>query len=647
VRFSLDIETACGVPGCIDKQCDHALIPHLARITLISIWSPAFHKTFRSAADLWTYWLSRAPLELITHYGVFDLAVLHAHGCPIPLKHWGLDSQFMAAVSLTKIPAEYLAWYGAERKRLNETRTKPHRDAGQYSLKTLAPYFLGIEPFWEPEDHNDVSYNLKDTEYTYRLAELFETRLREEGLWGFYTTYQQRWARGLLRMSLHGAYVDLAGLKRAEEESAANAARCKAELDRLWASAYQALVDLRITIIHNKYDMMMERAYQKAIAAKKPPTLARIAKLEEKYEGLRAAALQKLDRTVNLGSPDQLAWILRDYFGLDITDWEDEESTAKAVIQKLIGEGRNDLRVFLEWRTEAKRLNAFYPTYWELMRPSPYPGLGTLHTMYNPTGARTGRISSGRPNLQQCFPGVRRHFVAPPGFELATFDESAVEPRLITYFTEDKVLFDLLARGDDFHGFNTKIFFGLECDVNEVKHLHTRERKVGKEAGLSILYGAGARRLQNIALKYGFAWSLDECKRKIAALRAAYRGVSTFKKALDERARTHPVTGYFGQKYAYPNPEDIYMKAFNTLQQGSASQVVVESACRIQDDFDAEGIPGGPILVVHDEIVALVPAGNARAVEIIKHRMTDWPLPTPHGNVALEVEGKVSGKWEK
>jgi DNA polymerase I-like protein with 3'-5' exonuclease and polymerase domains len=647
VRLGLDIETACNVPGCADKHCGHALVPHLARITLISAWTPTFHKTFRSADEFWGYYRTRGPFELVTHYGVFDLAVLHAHGAPVPLEHWAVDTQFMAAVSLTKIPDDYLTWYGQERKRLNETRTNPHRDAGQYSLKTLAPYFLGVEPFWEPENHDDVEYNLRDTEYTYRLAEFFEGRLREEGLHDFYFTYQQRWARGLLRMSLRGVDVDLEGLKRAEEESAANAAKYKAELDRLWAPAYEAY----LTKLEDEVDAKYAAMENAAVAKIKKPTPEKVAKTRSRYYLLCQHALQKLPTEVNLSSPTQLSWILKDYFGLDIRDWEEEDSTAKAVIQKLIGEGREDLRVFLDWRTESKRLTAFYPTYWELMRPTEDPSRGRLHTTFNPTGARTGRISSSRPNLQQCPPHVRKLFVAPPGFELATYDMSAIEPRLIAYFTEDQVLFDLLERGDDFHGFNTKAFFGLDGPVNDVKHTHAGHRKVGKEGGLSVLYGAGARRMQNIGLKYGHSWSLDEAKRKVQTLRDAYPGIKTFKRELDEMAKHRPVTGYFGQKYTYPDHEDIYMKAFNTCIQGSASQIVVESACRIQERFDAEGIEGGPVLVVHDEIVTVVPEQghpkHEQAVEIIKHTMTDWPLPTPYGNVRLEVEGKVSKRWEK
>ena len=52
----------------------------------------------------------------------------------------------------------YLEWYGEERNRLNKLLPKgfSHRDAGKNSLKTLAPFFLDISPFWEiPADHKN------------------------------------------------------------------------------------------------------------------------------------------------------------------------------------------------------------------------------------------------------------------------------------------------------------------------------------------------------------------------------------------------------------------------------------------------------------------------------------------------------------
>lgn len=648
MRYTCDIETACGVADCPDaKKCDHALIPHKARITLIGFLREdgQDHGAFRTVKEAQDFLNARPDYTLAFQNGPFDIGMLSYHGLTVPLDRWTHDSMFMAAVSLTKVPGAYLAEYAARRTIANESLPAgfSHRAASQYSLKVMAPYFLDVPPFWEtPDDHSGVEYNLKDLEYTGRLVTFFAERLEAEGLSGFYHDYQMPWARQLLQMSLDGVKIDLEGLARAEAQSEVNAAKYKAELDLLWAPAYQALLDKELDALRAKYDEMTTRAIAKAEASKAGCSEEKRIATQAKYIGLFQKAAQKLPTEVNLGSTAQLSWILRDYFGLDIRDWQDDESTAKAVIQKLIREGRKDLQVFLDWRTESKRLTAFYPTYKELQRN------GRLHTSYNPTGARTGRISSSRPNLQQCPALIRSIFVpTSPDKQFAVFDMSAIEPRLLAYYSEDETLCNLLESGADFHGFNTRVFFGLDCEVNEVKHKYPHERKVGKEAGLSILYGAGAKRLQNIALKYGYEWGLDECKAKIAALRGAYPGWREFKRQLDLMAEYKPVVGYYGQKYAYPDHDDIYMKAANSLIQGSASQIVVDSAVRITKQFKAQGIDGRVLLVVHDELVVEIPRGHIAAVEIIKQEMTSAPLPTQWGNVRLEVEGGVFDRWEK
>jgi DNA polymerase I-like protein with 3'-5' exonuclease and polymerase domains len=636
--LSVDAETACAT-GC-EGACECALTPHKARITRIAVWAPGVEECFTRVDELREFLRRRPHYSLVGHNFGFDLRMFAAHGLELPLDRWLYDTQIMAAVSLTKVPDDYLSWYAARRHELNKALPKGqgHRPGSPNSLKVLAPYHLKVEPFYEdPTNHDDAQYALKDGRYTYELAEFFSARLEDEGLTTFFNEKSMRWARQLVQMSIDGINIDLDGLRVAQTESARLEGEYKAKLDEMWAPAYQAY----LTKLQGECLAERGRMKDAAVAKIKKPTPDKITRVSNRYDQGAVAALTKLPTSVNIASPDQLLWVMRDYHGLDTKDWEGEDSTAKAVLQGLAAKGREDIKLLLDWRREYKRTSAFYPTYFELQRD------GKLHTSFNPTGARTGRISSSKPNLQQCPPHVRKLFVAPEGYELCVYDEAAIEPRMITYYTEDRTLFDLLASGASFHGFNVAVFFGLNVDPNDAKELYPLEYKVAKEGGLSILYGAGARRIQLIGTKYGFTWTLDECKRMVSRIRDAYREVWAFKKQLDEMATSgEAITGFFGQKYVY-QPDEVYMRNFNGLIQGSASQLVVESACRISDKFKEEKIDGRPLLVVHDEIVAQVPEGNARAVQIVERAMTDWDLPTRHGPVQLRVEGKTGKRWVK
>lgn len=637
-RFALDLETECAVESCTDSQCKHALIPHLARITIIGIWAPDESHIFRTPAEL------AAFLETRPHYGLlgqnlkFDLKMLHFHGLSIPTDRWIDDSQLMAYVCLDKVPQEYLSWYAVERKKRNDVLSSGHghRPGSALSLKVLAPYFLGVEPFWEnPEDHNDPTYVLRDCEYSYLLCDFFAAKLAEQGTEDFYRTRQLVWARRLLESELEGITIDVSGLALAEQESRVAAASLRADLDNRWHSAFVQYRALQEQDIDRRYAIMRSNA-----ALKQLNSGGGADKLRTRYDTLAAAAKAKLE-PINLDSPKQLTWLLRDYFGLDIRDFDDEESTGKAVINRLISEGREDLKVFSDYRMHTKRLSAFFPTYRELLRE------GRLHTSFNPTGTRTGRISSSLPNLQQTPPGLRSLFIAPPGYELAVFDLSAIEPRLIAYYTECKTLYDLLSTGADFHSFNTKIFFGLNCPTEDVKKLYPQERRMGKEAGLALFYGAGGNRIRECAAKYGFQWTASECKQKYYDFKNEYRAVFEFKRELDEWVKQRPVKNLFGRVHSFADPEHIFMRNFNTLVQGSASDLVMDAMNATASKFEAAGIDGRPLLAVHDELVVRVPESCSEAVDIVKRSMTSYPLPTAHGSIALVVEGKVSRQWAK
>lgn len=633
-KFALDLETACAVEGCRDSQCKHGLIPHLARITIIGLWSPDEAKIFRTPAELKAY-LSEREFELVGANLKFDLKMLHFHGYSIPSDKWVGDSQLAAHVCLDKVPQEYLSWYAVERNRRNALLSDghKHRAGTALTLKVLAPYFLKVEPFWEnPEDHDDPTYVLRDCEYSYRLCDFFDQKLEQQGLSEFYRSKQLGWARCLLDAECEGIAVDTAGLQQAEDHSIGEANRLRAELNEVWGDAFHTF--------QRKQEIALESAYKKkfeAALAKKPDAKLHLA---TKYAALANAAKAKI-QPINLDSPAQLTWLLRDYYGQDIRDFDDEESTGKAVINRLIASGRKDLEVFRDYRMHAKRLSAFFPSYREMLRD------GRLHTSFNPTGTRTGRISSSGPNLQQVPPGLRTLFIAPPGYNLAVFDESAIEPRLIAYYTECKTLFDILATGADFHGYCTSIFFGLSCPLEEIKKKYPNERKMSKEVDLAAFYGAGAPRLFQTAAKYGITWTLNECKQKLYDFRREFREVFEFKAELDEFVRNNPVRNFFGRKHWFADPQDIYMKNFNTLIQGTASDLVQDAATEINKEFQKVNIDGRVLLLVHDEAVVRVPENDGRAVEIVQHKMTDYLLPTSHGVVKLEVEGKVSKCWAK
>lgn len=634
MRLALDIETACGL-GC-ETRCEHALDEHRNRVTVVGVFDGVEGRVFRDLGALRDYLASVDVPELVGHNLKFDLRTLAAKG--LDLRHlWADDTLLMASVLTEKIPEEWLAAYERERQRRNAelTRGHGHRQAGQHSLKTLAPYFLGVDAFWEStETHDNDEYVLTDVRYTHWLANLFAAKLKCEGSWEFYHDRLLPWTKMLLDAEIRGISLDLAALEAGDAEAHRLSAEARRKLDELWAPAYAEHRAIREAEVRADYDAKLRAQLDKN---PKDP-----GKTKARYEALCAKALAKVE-PLNLDSPAQLAWLLRDFYGLDIEDFNGEESTGKPVLQGLAGT-REDIRVFLDYRRNQKLAQAFFPSYREM-----HVG-GTLHCSFNPASVRTGRLSSSGPNLQQVPGHLHKLFRARPGYKLITRDESAIEPRLIAYFSEDPNLVRIVQSGQDFHGHTTAVLFEEGWDPSRVKAEHPSERKVGKECGLMFMYGAGPRGLQRTAQKYGYMWSLGDCKRKIERFKKYYEGVYVFRDEVINPAlmRGEAVSNLLGRQFRIPDFRDVHMQGLNTLIQGSASDLVLNSAHRITRAFQERGIDGRILLLVHDEIVAEVAEQHVSEAEaVMDHCMTDYLLEIPAGRIPLAVEGNTADVWTK
>lgn len=645
--YALDIETACNVPECPGTTCKHALIPHLARITVVGVCNQGFKHAFWKLEDLAAWLLQNPSAKFVCHNGQFDFKHLLQKEMPLNIDQWAADTYLMSALRKDQIPNTWLANYEEKRKQINKTLPvgKRHRNAGKLSLKTLAPYWLSdVEPFWEAvEDYANEDYVLKDAAYTFDLYLLLSSVLVEEGVDQFFYKYQMPWARAMFQLG--GVQLNLEGLKKLEEEQKKKVESLRAELQTLWHYGAEALYDLRKQKLRDKYYEMSRKAITKKFGRPTKENADAAQKIQDKYDKLFNKALLKVPKELNIDSATQMLWLFREFYQWNVKSLDGTTSTGKTLLQKRADEGHEDAKLFLQYKKARKLISSFIEPYKELQLS------GRLYPSFNSFGARTGRTSCQNPNLQQCPPEIRRLIEAPPGHKLIIYDMSAIEPRLIAYFSEDPALVDLFQRKGDFHGLNA-IKYGLvpqDAIEAEVKHQYPTERKVAKEGGLSNLYGAGKVRTKLIFQKYGYDYSLEQCDDFIKRLRAGYKGVTAYKRHLDKQAEMgKPTLSIFGQPVYYPNPDDIYMQNFNTQIQGSASQLVVQAVRNLIEIFNVRKMKSRPVLAVHDEIVVLSPDDEVDVAKgLVIQQMTKYNLKTKHGPVPLEVEGKVSQIWEK
>jgi DNA polymerase-1 len=216
----------------------------------------------------------------------------------------------------------------------------------------------------------------------------------------------------------------------------------------------------------------------------------------------------------------------------------------------------------------------------------------------------------------------------------------------VGYHSEDSTLCGLLLTGTNFHSYITKLVFGLDCDINDVKKLYPKERAFAKEFDLSKFYGSQAKRIQASSMKHGFGFNLEKCREINDIFHEEFAEYFEWKKIFDNFLKQgNTAVNLVGRPFKLTR-QTVSMKGVNTIIQSGASDLVLMSATKIQDRLREVG--GQVLLLVHDEIVTEVPEAYAnQAVEIINECMTDYNLTNKWGQIKLTTEGAVSDYWEK
>lgn len=626
--LALDIETKWGDPPSAWRQ----------EITMVGLYDGKKYHCLRQP------WQLRNLLEtvykdyeLVCHNAGFDIEFLIVQGwLPEDFNRIVHDTRVLGSLVRNRVPKEFLERYEEMRRELNKTLPKgvSHREGTPLSLKVMAPWYLKVPPFWEtPGNHNNEEYNEKDCMYTWLLFQVLAPRALDEGAWEFYINRMLPWQRMIMEMEIRGIAISMEELDKVEQEYLVKRDEMKAKLDELWAEPRAAYHYKQAEELFARYQEMYRKALLKA--KDKDKCGARYMKLyEDAVSGIEP---------FNYSSPVQMAWLLKDYLGLNIVNMDGDESTGKAVLNRLAAEGREDIKTYLEWREADKVLTMYIPTYRELQVD------GTIHPSFNLTGTRTGRTSSSGPNLQQVPPKLYRLFKPREGHKFVQYDLSGIEAALIALYSGDKRLFEILEKGESIHDHNAKAMFNLTCSVNEVAQLHPKERKTVKNIGFACFYGAGWRRISQVFAAGGFPISDKEAKDKLAQLKSYYPQAFEFHREITETFEAgETVFNLLGRPVTLQAHENPYMQGFNTLIQSSASDLNLYACERFWKQMKYEGSRAVPLLVIHDCIMAEARNEYAHIADAcLTNSMTAFNLESVNGKIQLRVEGGVSERWEK
>jgi len=383
--LTIDIETESTT-----EEKEHALIPHLNKITVIGIenvetgHTAVYRNLEEFKRDIW----QDPEFKFLGHNFKWDFKNLTYHLGQLPAAGYSAylhDTRAMAAICTDKVPESYLETYEAKRKKLNLLLPKGqgHREARGNSLKVLAPYFLGVDAFWETTtNHDNDTYVLQDVQYTTRLYRFLTQRLQELGQYDFYLKNME-WNRSAITPAeVNGLQLDAPSLIKLKEQLMMEERQLQTQIRGEWLPHMLAWEQKARDELQQEYQQMFEQAYNKP--TKKPKD---VAALQSKYAGLYHNSITKNPPKFNLDSPLQMKWLLKEQLNYNVTNLEGKESTGVEVLERL---ARTDETVskLLKFRETQKVLTGFIPEYLAMQRPD-----GSINTNFNFDGTRTGRLS--------------------------------------------------------------------------------------------------------------------------------------------------------------------------------------------------------------------------------------------------------------
>ncbi len=404
----------------------------------------------------------------------------------------------------------------------------------------------------------------------------------------------------------------------------------------------QGMADLYATI-ENPLVRILAKMEHVGIAVDSVGLRELSAKLSADVSRLGKVLQDVVGRPFNLNSPVQLREILYTERGLaPAKKTKTGYSTDAASLERLRDEWPEFIDPLLQYR-EVEKLRS---TYGEGLL-SEVAEDGRIHATFNQTVARTGRLSSDRPNLHN-IPvrsdegrQFRQSFVPGPGCTLLVADYNQIELRCIAHLAADPGLIEAFATGQDIHNATaSRVFNVAPADVN------LDQRSKAKMVSYGLAYG-----MESYGLGQRLGIPTDEAAVILDAYFAAFPKVRAYMDATVKEARMRGYTEtLFGRRRPIPELSNSNFRirqagerqAMNAGIQGLAADIFKVALVRVDQALEAGGHDSRVILQVHDEVLVEVPEAER---EVVGPLIVDIMRNAAQLDVPLEVNVSWGSTW--
>jgi len=428
-----------------------------------------------------------------------------------------------------------------------------------------------------------AEYACADADICYRLRELLQTELAEQGLSTLFTDMEMPLLSVLFRMEQNGVALDTTLLR----------------------------------------DMSQG--------------------LDQKMKRLEAEIYDCVGHKFNINSPQQLGAILFD--GLKLPHARKTKSGYSTDATVL--DGLRDVHPVIEPLLEYRQIMKLKSTYIDALPALIDRETGRVHTNFNQTATATGRLSSSEPNLQNIpvrteeGPQVRQAFIAEGDCLLLAADYSQIELRIMAHLSQDPGLLAAFARDEDIHAATASQVFGVP--LSEVS---PPMRRVAKTVNFGVIYGISdygleqATELSRQEAAQFIAAYFEKYKGVKAYLEATKNQAREkgYVQSVSGRRRYIPEINSFNAQVR----QAAERMAVNMPVQGTAADIIKLAMIELQRRMDGLGLRSKMILQVHDELLFEVPPNELEKMKSLVLEIMPNALIL---SVPLKVEFKVGKSW--
>ena len=359
--------------------------------------------------------------------------------------------------------------------------------------------------------------------------------------------------------------------------------------------------------------------------------------IEIKLELIKKDIFNMAGCEFNINSPKQLGDILYDKIGIPPSK---KRTTDKEYLSKY-----KDKYPIIDKILEYKMLAKIYSTYIigleEFISED-----GKIHTIFNQTLTRTGRLSSSYPNLQNIptryeYAKLIRKAFLPTYDYIMSSDYSQIELRILAHLSKVPKLIEAFNSGIDIHTKTAMEVFNVsEAEVN------TEMRRQAKAVNFGILYGMSG---------FGLSESLDmkivEANEFIDKYFKAFPGIKEyldnvivvakengFVKTIMDRKRT--IDELYNTNYMIRQTGERI--ALNTPIQGSSADIIKKAMIDLYDKMNERKLKSKMIIQIHDELIFDVAKEELEELKVLVKEVMEntYKLEVP-----LVVETSLGENW--